>query len=273
MSLFWFSLLNMQKELPPSSNKKMAALGPKPTRCSRTGFGVSISSDVQLLHLAEALAKRWEGRQIVMLVDEISNKDMLSKLRDKSFPESVRMILVLNPRESYGNPLTLPPSYLHVTLKTPYRSTIAITSLARFIAKCKGWLVNEGDFGSDVEGTKPIFFDVGKDERKMEEALEECHKQLGDNVTILYDDDDNREPIEKWMKAAGAHWDCYDAMNFYGWEDQRVVIATGGLRLMELITRAKTKLYILLEDDVYGGYSETKGYFQQAAEEGLVEMK
>ena len=39
---------------------------------------------------------------------------------------------------------------------------------------------------------------------------------------------------------------------------------------MEMITRAKTKLYILLEDGGVGGYSKTKGYFQQAAEEGLV---
>merc|ERR1719222_1770006 len=107
------------------------------------------------------------------------------------------MILVLNPG-AVGDPLTLPPSFLRVTLTTPYRSTIAITRLARFIAQCKGLGVPEGDFGSDVEGTKPIVFDVGKDERKMEEALEECHKQLGDNVTVLYDYD--REPIEKWMK-------------------------------------------------------------------------
>ena len=145
-----------------------------------------------------------------------------------------------NEDEDEESPLTLPPSFLHVTLTTPYRSTIAITRLARFIAKCKGLVVPEGDFGSDVEGTKPILFDVGKDERKMEEALEECHKQLGDNVTVLFDGF-NREPIEKWMKAAGAHWDCYDAFNFYGWEDERVIILAQGPTLMEMITRAKIK--------------------------------
>merc|ERR1719367_1818183 len=92
-------------------------------------FGVSRSYyEKQLLHLAEALAKKWEGRQIVMLVDEITDKDYLSKLRDQSFPDSVKMILVLNPmatdeqwhlmnpRESDGSPLTLPPFFLHVTL-------------------------------------------------------------------------------------------------------------------------------------------------------------
>ena len=109
---------------------------------------------------------------VSMLVDEITSKDMLSKLVDLVLPESVRMILVLNPIVSDGkSPLTLPPSFLHVTLTTPYRSTIAITSLAHFIAKCKGLVVPEGDFGSDVEGTKPIVFAVGKDKRKMEEAL------------------------------------------------------------------------------------------------------
>ena len=38
---------------------------------------------------------------------------------------------------------------------------------------------------------------------------------------------------------------------------------------MEPITRAKTKLYILLVGDD-SSYSKTKGYFQQAAEAGLV---
>ena len=65
-------------------------------------------------------------------------------------PESVRMILVLNPMISDESPLTLPPSVLHVTLTTPYRSTIAITRLARFIAECKGLVVPEGDFGSNL---------------------------------------------------------------------------------------------------------------------------
>jgi len=239
-------------------------------------FGVSRSDfEKKLLHLAEALAKKWKGRQIVMLVDEIFKKDLLNTLGDQSLPDSVRMILVLNPNAG-GSPLTLPPPFLHVTLTTPYRSTIAITRLARFIAKCKGLVVPEGDFGSDVEGTKPIVFDIGKDERKMAKALEECHKQLlGDNATVLYYDSDSREQIENWMKAAGANWDSM-SVNFYGWEEENVITAGGRVYLMEQITRAKNKLYILLLDDLVVGdsdYSKTKGYFQQAAEEGLVQMK
>ena len=179
-------------------------------------FRVSRSGYMELLDLTEALAMRWEGRQIVMLVDEIRDKDMLSKLEDQSFPESVRMVLVLNPG-AHGDhsPLTLPPSFLHVTLKTPYRSTIAITSLARFIAKCKDLVVPQGEFGSDVEGIKPIFFDIGKDERKMEKALEHCHEKLGDNATILYDyiPDSIEKMVKKQGKEAGGPWDCYSANN------------------------------------------------------------
>ena len=40
---------------------------------------------------------------------------------------------------------------------------------------------------------------------------------------------------------------------------------------MEMITRAKTKLYIVLVEDSYS-YPKTKSYFQQAAKEGLVEI-
>ena len=238
-------------------------------------FGVFESDyDMELLHLAEALAKRWEGRQIVMLVDEIQDKDMLSKLKYKIFPESVRMILILNP-DANGSPLILPPSFLHITLTTPYRSTIAITSLARFIAKCKGLVIPEGDFGSDVEGFKPIFFDVGKDERKMEEALEYCRKNLGDNATILY----RFVPysIEKMVKEqgkeAGGPWDCWDAFSFYGWEDERVAVVTNGYNIMELITRARTHLSVILVDCLEEPcYAKHKEYLQQAADLGLVEM-
>ena len=234
-------------------------------------FELSLSDyDMRLLHLTEALAKRWEGRQIVMLVDEIKYKDMLSKLADQTFSESVRMILVRTPRTS-DSPLILPASFLHVTLTTPYRSTIAITRLAHFIAKCKGRVVPEGDFGSDVEGIKPIFFDVGKDKRKMEEALEHCRKHLGDNATILYNLD-LPISIKKMVKEQGKEeegpWDWYNSNNFYGWEAESVVAVTHGLDIMELITRVRTRLAVILVKAGPG----IKIYFQKAAEMGLVEM-
>ena len=232
-------------------------------------YGVSGSQiDVRLLSLTEALAKRWEGQQIMLLVDEIINKDMLIKLGDQNFPESVRMILVLNP-DACGNPFTLPSSFLHVNLTTPYRSTIAITSLTHFIAKCKGLVVPEQEFGSDVEGIKPIIFDVGKDERKLKEALAHSLKQLGDNATILYDYV-LPASIEKLVKEQG---NCFFAGNFYGWEAERVVAVTNGINTMEQISRARTHLSVILAgEDVEDVYEETKKYFEDAADQGLVEM-
>ena len=106
------------------------------------------------------------------------------------------MILIMNPmsrhKATYGDPITAPlPHFAHVTLTTPYRSTIAITKLARFITECEEVAVPDEDYGSDVQGIKPIFFDTGSDERKIKEALEYCHKCFGDDVTILYDGEED----------------------------------------------------------------------------------
>ena len=198
---------------------------------------------------------------------------MLSKLGELNVPESMRMILVLNPMAS-KSPLTLPPSFLQVTLTTPYRSTIAITSLARFMAERGNFVLPEGDFGSDVEGTKPIFFDVGNDERKMEEALEYCHKHLGDKAIILYDyqiPHSFEQMVKKKGKKTGGPWDWYDAWDFYGWEADRVVAVTCKASIMELITRARTHLSVILVEGS-DHYAKHKEYFQQAADLGLIEM-
>ena len=105
-------------------------------------------------------------------------------------------------------------------MTTPYRSTIAISSLARCVAKSRGLIVREGDFGSDVEGTKPIFFDAGKDGEKVKDALKKCREQLGDNVTILYDV--NPDSIKKLAKGqgkeAGGPRDCFVGCDYYDWE-------------------------------------------------------
>ena len=59
---------------------------------------------------------------------------------------------------------------------------IAITSPARFITKCRGEVVPEGDLGGDVEGKKPIVFDVGKDEVKLRETLKRSRDLLGNDT-------------------------------------------------------------------------------------------
>merc|ERR1712018_720368 len=145
---------------------------------------------MQLLHLTEALTKRWEGQQIVIFIDEIIFSDeLLNSLADHAerIPEWVKLILILNPRNSSRLPTGLPESFLHINLATPYRSTKAITSLARFLAKCEGQVFPEGEFGSDVEGKKPIVFDVGMDEVKLREALQRGRDLFGNDATLLYD--------------------------------------------------------------------------------------
>ena len=108
----------------------------------------------------------------------------------------------------------------------------------------------------------------------MEEALKHCRKQLGDNATILYNDF-LPSTIEKMAreqgKEAGGSWECYRAQEFCGWEADQIVVVTSGWNIMKQITRAKTRLSVILVD---GGYSYTKAkkYLQQAADLGLVEM-
>ena len=174
-------------------------------------YGVSESGqEMQLLHLTEALAKRWEGQQIVILADEINFSETLKGLadHDERIPQSVRLILAVNPVLSSDLPTTLPESFLHINLATPYRSTIAITTLARFIAKCEGKVVPEGEFGSDVEGKKPIVFDVGKDEVKLREALQRSRDLFGNDATLLYD---LNLPfsMKKICKKKGRPWECH----------------------------------------------------------------
>ena len=104
----------------------------------------------------------------------------------------------------------------------------------------------------------------------MEEALQHCRNNMGDNATTL--DDYNEYSFQDSIKkiAAGAHWDCYSAFEFYGWEAERVVAVTSGSNMMELITRAKTHLSVILVQG--SGYAKLKESFQQAAALGLVEM-
>merc|ERR1719510_2060093 len=169
---------------------------------------------------------------------------------DKKIPDCVRLILIVNPAVSSELPTTLPESFLRIDLSTPYRSTIAITSLASFIARCIGKDVPEGDFGSDVQGKKPIVFDVGKDEVKLREALQRSRDLIGDDVTLLYDSfvpSSMREICASTGKEKGRSWDCLDAWNFYGWEADTVVAVTGGgLDTLEMVTRVKTQMIVIL---------------------------
>ena len=49
-----------------------------------------------------------------------------------------------------------------------------------------------------------------------------------------------------------------NAGNFFGWEDEQVIIVIDGGELMEMITRAKSMLYIVLwVREGFGDYSKT----------------
>ena len=72
-------------------------------------------------------------------------------------------------------------------------------------------------------------------------------------------------------KEAGGPWDCYHANNFSGWEADRVVVVTSWWHnIMEIISRAKTMLaLIIVSDDTV---ADPIKYFMQVAKVGLVEI-
>ena len=84
-------------------------------------------------------------------------------------------------------------------------------------------------------------------------------------------------------KEAGGQWECYNADRYFGWEVERVVAVTSGGRIMEMITRAKIQLTVILvgETGLYLGlglgytcrlYHEWYWYFHLAEKKGLVEI-
>ena len=86
----------------------------------------------QLKDLAVTLAQQHNGRPVIILMDEIIDTHMLNSLSQhtESVPANVTMIAVVNPLNSLDLP-TLPEFVLQINITTPYRSTIAITSLAQ----------------------------------------------------------------------------------------------------------------------------------------------
>ena len=251
-------------------------------------YGVSDSGEsLDLLGICENLNKKWNERPIVILMDEILLSDTehphitLNSLAE-SFPASVRIIAVINPRWSFRLP-TLPESVLQIDLATPYRSTIAITSLSRFLAKCYGQDVPEGEFGSDVQGKKPIVFDVGADEDKLKMALQRSKEQLENDATLLYENrlpSSMKEICESQGKEKGGAWECYDADHFFGWEAEKVVGVTSEHNILEMITRAKTELVIILAEprEDYKKhhmqfYARLQKNIMDAAHKGLIDLE
>ena len=103
-------------------------------------------------------------------------------------------------------------------------------------------------------------------------ALQKSREQLGDDATLLYDPflpSSMKEICESHGKEKGGPWECYHAQNFYGWEAERVVVVTTGLGfILEMATRAKTELILILATE--GSFQEN---IKRAANEGLVDFK
>ena len=200
-----------------------------------------------------SLAQNYKEQPIIILIDEIiSPEELLNSLTEpsESFPANVTIIAVVNPLWSFQLP-TLPESVLQINLTTPYRSTIAITSLAHFFAKRYNRRVPEGEFGSDVEGKKPTVFDFGADEVKLKKSLQRSRERMGNEATLLNDMDlpfSMKEICESHGKEKGGPWECYYNDNFYGWEAERVVVVTTGVDFLEMATRAKTELILILAE-------------------------
>ena len=123
-------------------------------------------------------------------------------------------------------------------------------------------------------------FDVGKDLVKLREALQRSQDLFGNNATLLCDSWLPSSMIEICKsngKEKGGPWECYNADEFYGWESNKVVAVTaGGFATLEMATRAKTQLILILaEPEIEAhkkNYADYQKYFQAAADTGLVEL-
>ena len=114
----------------------------------------------------------------------------------------------------------------------------------------------------------------------MREALQWSCDLFGNDATLLIDaflPSSMIEICESNGKKKGGPWECYFAYNFFGWEADRVVAVTvGGNRTLEMMTRAKTQLIVILVDcvdcDSRRFYKNSQKHFQDAAAKGLVEL-
>ena len=77
-------------------------------------------------------------------------------------------------------------------------------------------------------------------------------------------------------KDKGGPWECYKSVDCTGWEADRVVVVTcGGTSVLEMMTRAKTHLNLILakpkRENAIKYYEVWQNNLAEAADEGLVE--
>ena len=111
-------------------------------------------------------------------------------------------------------------------------------------------------------------------------ALQSIWEQWGDDVTLLYDKfllpSSMTAICEIYGKNTGGPWECYRAINFFGWEAERVVAVTSGLNMLEMATRAKTELCLICAKPEIEHNVKNYLYLQEDIEaawiEGLVDV-
>ena len=78
-------------------------------------------------------------------------------------------------------------------------------------------------------------------------------------------------------REMGGPWECYDVDNFYGWEAERVVVVATGGNTLEMATRAKRELILIIaepeEEEDKKIYQKIQEMIKAAAYEGLVELE
>ena len=167
----------------------------------------------------------------MFVVDELIDRFGSRKnWRQMKIHENVRLILVLNPSSYEHGSITLPRSFLQITLATPYRSTLSITSLTRFIAKRLNLKHHEKELGTDVEGFPLTSFDVGEVDSqgggaRLREAFDICErKSAGKEVTVLQSpfskSTQERITILCESRSGEGSWQSSHAVDYYGSESE-----------------------------------------------------
>ena len=114
----------------------------------------------------------------------------------------------------------------------------------------------------------------------MKKSLQ-SRERMGDEATLLYDMDlsfSMKEICESHGKEKGGPWECYHAVNFYGWEAERVVVVTTGLPIfLEMATRAKRELILIIaeseREDLKKFYHKIQVVIKTAEDDGLVDLE
>ena len=85
------------------------------------------------------------------------------------------------------------------------------------------------------------------------------------------------EICESYGKKKGGPWECYYVNNFYGWEAERVVAVTTGDNILEVASRAKTELILILAEPEKEEHKKSYQRFQvvvkAAVAEGQVDLQ